>query len=105
MISLTKSRREGTPAESTAEQLKADIDSGLMRDKVNNPDPAAAPLGTDEEAAATPVGGKILSEVRKAERAAVQQRHDQSQRGLGLAWIIVAIVAACTIAIAIWMLV
>ena len=105
MINLTKARREGAPAESTAEQLKADIDSGRTGDKVNNPDPAAAPLGTDEEAAGTPIRGNILSQARKAERAALQQGHDQSQRGIGLAWIIIAIVAACAGAIAVWMLV
>ncbi len=38
----------------TAAQLKEDIDSGRMRDKVAAFDPAAAPLGTDEEAAGTP---------------------------------------------------
>jgi hypothetical protein len=105
MISLTERRAQGAPAESTAEQLRADIDSGRTGDKVHNWDPTVAPLGTDEEAAGTPIAGKILSEVRKAERAQFQQRHDQAQRGLGLAWIIVAIVAACTVAIAAWVLV
>lgn len=31
-------------------KAKQRIDSGRMRDKVNHFDPAAAPLGTDEEA-------------------------------------------------------
>jgi hypothetical protein len=33
-----------------ASQLRAAIDAGQMRDKINYPDPAVAPLGTDEEA-------------------------------------------------------
>lgn len=38
----------------TADQLRADIDSGRTHDKVAHEDPAAAPLGTDDEAAGTP---------------------------------------------------
>ena len=41
----------------TAEQLRADIDHGLTGDKVPCFDPAAAPFGTDEEAAGTPTPG------------------------------------------------
>jgi hypothetical protein len=36
------------------DQLKADIDSGKAGDKIAWPDPAMAPLGTDDEAAGTP---------------------------------------------------
>jgi len=36
---------------STAERLRADIDSGRTGGKVAASDPAAAPLGTDDEAA------------------------------------------------------
>jgi hypothetical protein len=39
---------------SNADQLRRDIDSGATGDKVRASDPAAAPLGTDEEAAGTP---------------------------------------------------
>jgi hypothetical protein len=39
----------------TTERLRADIDSGRTRDKVRHLEPAAAPLGADEEAAGTPV--------------------------------------------------
>jgi hypothetical protein len=38
----------------TTSQLRAAIDAGQTRDKVNYPDPAAAPLGTDDEAAGNP---------------------------------------------------
>ncbi len=41
----------GTP---TVEELKGAIDSGRTGDKVAFPDPGAAPLGTDDEAAGTP---------------------------------------------------
>lgn len=39
-----------TETSATSLQLKDDIDSGRTEDKVAFPDPAAAPLGTDEEA-------------------------------------------------------
>lgn len=39
----------------TVDQLSFEIDSGRTRRKVSAPDPAAVPLGTDEEAAGTPV--------------------------------------------------
>jgi hypothetical protein len=56
----------------TSEQLRIAIDSGLADDKVRYPDPAAAPLGTDSEAAGTPptaeqVNSAYRHEVRRAE--------------------------------------
>lgn len=36
-------------------KLAAALDRGAGRDKVSSGDPAAAPLGTDEEAAGTPI--------------------------------------------------
>lgn len=46
-------------------QVRKRTDSGKTGDKVNSPDPAAAPLGTDEEA-----GGARTSEedIARAER-------------------------------------
>lgn len=38
----------------TTDRLRHDIDRGLAGDKVRVPDPAAAPLGTDDEAAGRP---------------------------------------------------
>ena len=53
---------------STTAQLRADIDSGRTGDKVAAGDPAAAPLGTDEEAAGTPVPAAAVAEARSNER-------------------------------------
>jgi hypothetical protein len=41
-------------AGNTVEQLRAAIDRGATRDKVAANDPAAVPLGADDEAAGTP---------------------------------------------------
>jgi hypothetical protein len=38
----------------TVDRLRHDITRGKTEDKVSFPDPAVAPLGTDEEAAGTP---------------------------------------------------
>ena len=49
-------------------QLRGDIDSGRTGDKVGGFDPAAAPLGTDEEAAGTPVPSDAVALARAQER-------------------------------------
>lgn len=48
------------PNAPTVSQLRAEIDRGHMRDKVAAPDPAVAPLGTDDEAAGHPPGDDAL---------------------------------------------
>ena len=53
---------------STPPQLQDDIQHGRTSDKVRGPDPAMAPLGTDEEAAGTPTGPLELSQARAAEK-------------------------------------
>lgn len=50
-------------------QLKDDIDSGRTGDKIGGFDPAAAPLGTDEEAAGTPVPAEAVALARAQEGA------------------------------------
>jgi hypothetical protein len=52
---------------STIDRLRADIDAGRTRDKIPNSDPAAAPLGTDEEAAGTPISPAAVAMARDAE--------------------------------------
>lgn len=53
-------------APATVERLRRDIDLGKTRDKVAFPDPAAAPLGTDDEAAGTPATAAELHAERRA---------------------------------------
>lgn len=47
--------------------LRGQIDAGRGRDKVAYPDPAAAPLGTDDEAAGTPITEEQLEMARAQE--------------------------------------
>jgi hypothetical protein len=51
----------------STEQLRRDIDSGRTRDKVDWPDPAVAPLGTDDEAAGTPPSRERVRLARRQE--------------------------------------
>ena len=51
----------------TTEQLRDDIDQGRTGDRVRFPDPAVAPLGTDEEAAGTPINPQVIAQTREAE--------------------------------------
>jgi hypothetical protein len=51
----------------TTAQLRADIDGGRTGDKVGGFDPAAAPLGTDDEAAGTPPSPEVIAQARALE--------------------------------------
>lgn len=51
----------------TSAQLRDEIDRGQAADKVSFPDPAAAPLGTDDEAAGHPPTPEQIALARKHE--------------------------------------
>ena len=50
------------------EELRHDIDSGRTGDKVPGTDPAAVPLGTDDEAAGSAPDPETVSRARDGER-------------------------------------
>lgn len=52
-----------------ADELRTRIDAGETADKVNHPDPAAAPLGTDAEAAGTPTDPAAMRRTATKETA------------------------------------
>ena len=87
-------------SDDTLEQLRADIDSGRTGDKVSAPDPAMAPLGTDDEAAGTPPSPAAIALTRRLETSHPHQ--PQPQTGLGHAWILIAFVIALAAAIVGW---
>jgi hypothetical protein len=88
----------GAPHRGNTEQLRAAIDRGLTGDKVCWSDPAAAPLGADDEAAGTPPSAADVSAAHSAEL-----RPDWEQRGplrtSGAPLIIVGVIAVTAIAI------
>ncbi|MGX9981585.1 succinate dehydrogenase, cytochrome b556 subunit [Methylobacterium fujisawaense] len=88
---MTERSRGSVPASAAdrtplAQELKGDIDSGRTGDKTAFFDPAASPLGTDDEAAGTPdspdrVATAIRQEMRGPRdggRAAVPARRDRA---------------------------
>lgn len=74
---------------STAEQLRDAIDRGVTGEKVAGGDPAAAPLGSDDEAAGAPPTASQLSQAVGHEIS--PRRHPGDERhGPGSAWILIA---------------
>lgn len=62
----------------TSDQIRNDIDTGATGEKVAMPDPAAAPLGTDAEAAGTPP----TAQQRTLARDEAPQRPEGSRRAI-----------------------
>jgi hypothetical protein len=54
-------------------QARKDTDSGKTHDKVNFPDPAAAPLGTDEEAGGARTAEEDIAESERHLRPGVNK--------------------------------
>ena len=79
----------------SVERLKDAIDRGSTADKVAVFDPAAAPLGADEEAAGTPVNGERVEMAFKTETQAAapiqQHTRDVHRKELLVTWIAVSL--------------
>ena len=86
----------------TADRLRIDIDRGTTGDKVDFPDPAAAPLGTDDEAGGNPPQPQAvaLAHARETRRSSTEPR----QRGIGAAWLLIAFVGLCALGTVPWIL-
>ena len=95
-----------TPVETT-EQLRIAIDQGHGASKVDATDPAAAPLGTDDEAGGTPnstaqVRAAAAHEIQAATPSSPRQRHS----GIGSAWWLIGfslLMGVVIIASALWL--
>jgi hypothetical protein len=64
------------PPEDNVDRLRKDIDRGLTGDKTDYPDPAAAPLGTDDEAGGHPPTHEELRIARQAEKRRPSEQDD-----------------------------
>ena len=92
---------------STTAELRADIDRGLTGDKVRVEDPAAAPLGTDDEAAGTPASPELIARTRANElkigdqvrRSAARERKAAHAEG-AIPWLLVAAFLVSLLALA-----
>jgi len=90
---------------STTEQLRKDIDSGRTSSKIDYPDPAAAPLGTDDEAAGTPPSPVAIDMARREEVGNAAAATKEQSLGVGAAIYtgVLALVLASLSAIAVWL--
>jgi hypothetical protein len=77
---------------STTARLRADIDAGLSGSKVAGSDPAAAPLGTDDEAAGTPPTSAAVDMARAAELGGAADQRDKGRASALLYMLIIATV-------------
>jgi hypothetical protein len=85
---------------STIAQLRDDIDAGRTGDKVDWPDPAAVPLGTDEEAAGTPPDA---SAVEMALRREVSRSSTSiAYRSVGAGWLLIGFAMALGMGLVAW---
>jgi hypothetical protein len=72
----------------TADCLRAKIDRGQTGDKVPASDPAAAPLGTDEEAAGASPSAEAVGQAQSQETSA-PVKHPEPRGGPGYAWVLI----------------
>jgi len=97
-----------TQSGATTEQLRHDIDQGRTGDKVRFPDPAAAPLGTDEEAAGTPIDPQVVAQTRNAEarmaRPTDAQRSAEGRVSDVVWWVVMVAVAVAWSGAAWWLI-
>ena len=73
----------------TTDRLRADIDSGRTGDKVAARDPAAAPLGTDDEAAGTPPKPEDIAQARSRELNHEHGQGDDKKVGSALVYMMI----------------
>ena len=72
----------------TTAQLRNAIDKGRTGDKIAWPDPAAVPLGVDEEAAGTPPSSAAVARAHREETGRPAQSREQDSSPLMMSLII-----------------
>jgi hypothetical protein len=77
----------------TTEQLRRDIDKGRSGSKVDFPDPAAAPLGTDDEAGGTPPSPEAVRTAWRQEVGEAPVKSEQPALDIAV-YVYIGIIAA-----------
>lgn len=85
-------------------RLKDSIDRGLTGDKVAWPDPSAAPLGTDEEAAGAPSSPAAAAIALALETGRGLQLPAGTRERVGAAWILISVILAAGVGVVGWLL-
>lgn len=86
----------GKPDVRTSDQLRTAIDRGAAGDKIPFPDPAAAPLGTDDEAAGAPSTPSQIAEAARQELAGAP-RARRSEAGFPWRYLAIGLVVLAAI--------
>jgi hypothetical protein len=88
----------------TTAKLKHDIDRGRGGDKVDVIDPAAVPLGTDDEAAGTPPTPRAVEQAHRDEigSTTVSSERDDSDHALAIYIGVIGLIVT-TVGVAIWL--
>jgi hypothetical protein len=92
----------GSPA--TTSRLREDIDHGAGADKIDYPDPSAAPLGTDDEAAGLPPSAArvaLASRQKLSDRPPDIRRPPEGAMRLEI-WILITVVMLAILAVIVW---
>ena len=84
----------------TIAQLRDDIDAGRTGDKVDWPDPAVVPLGTDEEAAGTPPDASAVETALRLEASRASK--STAHRGVGAGWLLIAFAVVLGMGLVAW---
>jgi hypothetical protein len=103
MVNRASTGRRASVPHGAAGRLRADIDHGRTGDKVDWPDPAAAPLGTDAEAAGAPEPETAMEAAHRIERGAPSHSGPRRDR-FGAAWILLVFIVVAGLAAATWIL-
>jgi len=87
----------------TTARLRHDIDRGRGGDKVDNVDPAAAPLGTDDEAAGKPPSPAEVNLAYQQEvgRGVSSERKRDVDHGVAI-WLAAVLALSCALLAAIY---
>lgn len=89
-------------ASPTTDQIRHAIDSGRGGDKVAFPDPAAAPLGTDDEAAGTPPSAAERAQAARHEIGAHAPTPDRAKNprpSMSSTWLGIGVGALAAVAV------
>lgn len=105
-VTGSEKRKPGEDAEdeprkpATSDRLREDIDRGAAADKVAFLDPAAAPLGTDDEAAGTPPTREQVNRAQAAEARAApsEQGNPADRQRSSRAWAVIAVLGLVLVA-------
>ena len=81
----------------TADRMRHDISRGKAGDKVDHPDPAAAPLGTDDEASGKPWS---IEELRTAAATAPSKLPEKSAFGAVMIYAAIVLVIIAVVGVA-----